>query len=82
MPSTLADLFGILSGFLWSICATLIRINEELDVNFGTSVFILIGGLFVVIATFLPDGQILSGFNYDILKNTILIILILSLIHI
>ena len=80
MPSTLADLFGILSGFLWSICATLIRINEELDVNFGTSVFILIGGLFVVIATFLPDGQILSGFNYDILKNTILIILIFTFI--
>ena len=73
LPTSLADLFGITSGFLWSVCATIIRINKELDVNFGTSIFILIGGLFVIIATLLPDGQVLTGFNTEI---------ILSLIHI
>ena len=80
IPNSLADIFGIVSGLLWSICATLIRVNEELDVNLGTSIFILIGGLFVVIATLLPEGQILSGFNYEILKNTIFIIFIFSFV--
>ncbi len=80
LPTSLADLFGIASGFLWSVCATIIRINKELDVNFGTSIFILIGGLFVVIATLLPDGQVLAGFDTEILSNTYIIILIFALI--
>jgi drug/metabolite transporter (DMT)-like permease len=65
---------------LWSVCATLIRINKELDVNFGTSVFIIIGGLFVLIATLLPDGQVLSGYNSEIFSKTIFIVLIFSFI--
>ena len=42
LPTSLADLFGITSGFLWSVCATIIRINKELDVNFGTSIRFLV----------------------------------------
>lgn len=80
LPSSLADIFGILSGLLWSICASLIRVNEELDVNFGTSIFILMGGVFVLIATLLPDGQIISGFNSQILFQTYLIILAFAFI--
>ena len=79
-PQSLADLFGIISGILWSVCATLIRINKELDVNFGTSVFIIIGGLFVLIATLLPDGQVVSGYNSEIFSKTIFIVLIFSFI--
>ena len=75
LPNSIADIFGILSGLLWSICASLIRINKELDVNFGTSIFILMGGTFVLLATLLPDGQIISGFNSQILFQTYLIIL-------
>ncbi len=80
LPSSLADIFGIASGFLWSVCATIIRINKELDVNFGTSIFILIGGLFVIIATLLPNGQVLIGFNSEIMYNTYIIILIFAFI--
>ena len=80
LPTSLADLFGITSGFLWSVCATIIRINKELDVNFGTSIFILIGGLFVIIATLLPDGQVLAGFDTEILSDTYIIILIFAFI--
>jgi drug/metabolite transporter (DMT)-like permease len=65
---------------LWSVCATLIRINKELDVNFGTSVFIIIGGLFVLIATLLPDGQVVSGYNSEIFSKTIFIVLTFSFI--
>ena len=75
LPNSLADIFGILSGLLWSICASLIRINKELDVNFGTAIFILMGGIFVLVATLLPDGQTISGFNLQILFQTYLIIL-------
>ena len=80
LPNSLADIFGILSGLLWSICASLIRVNKELDVNFGTSIFILMGGIFVLLATLLPDGQIISGFNFQILFKTYLIILAFSFI--
>ena len=80
LPNSLADIFGILSGLLWSICASLIRVNEELDVNFGTSIFILMGGVFVLLATLLPDGQIISGFNSQILFQTYLIILAFAFI--
>ena len=80
LPNSLADIFGILSGLLWSICASLIRVNEELDVNFGTSIFILMGGIFVLLATLLPDGQIISGFNSQILFQTYLIILAFAFI--
>ena len=65
---------------LWSICASLIRVNKELDVNFGTSIFILMGGVFVLLATLLPDGQIISGFNSQILFQTYLIILAFAFI--
>ena len=80
LPNSLADIFGILSGLLWSICASLIRVNEELDVNFGTSIFILMGGIFVLLATLLPDGQIVNGFNSQILFQTYLIILAFAFI--
>jgi drug/metabolite transporter (DMT)-like permease len=80
LPNSLADIFGILSGLLWSICASLIRVNKELDVNFGTSIFILMGGVFVLLATLLPDGQIISGFNSKILFQTYLIILAFAFI--
>ena len=80
LPSSMADLFGILSGMLWSVCATLIRINKELDVNFATSIFILVGGIFVILATYLPDGQILSGFDADIFSKTFLIIIAFAFI--
>ena len=80
LPNSLADIFGIFSGFLWSICASLIRVNKELDVNFGTSIFILMGGIFVLLATLLPDGQIISGFNSQILFQTYLIILAFAFI--
>ena len=80
LPNSLADIFGILSGLLWSICASLIRVNKELDVNFGTSIFILMGGVFVLLATLLPDGQIISGFNSQILFQTYLIILAFAFI--
>lgn len=80
LPNSLADIFGILSGLLWSICASLIRVNKELDVNFGTSIFILMGGVFVLLATLLPDGQIISGFNSRILFQTYLIILAFAFI--
>ena len=80
LPNSLADIFGILSGLLWSICASLIRVNKELDVNFGTSIFILMGGIFVLLATLLPDGQIISGFNSQILFQTYLIILAFAFI--
>ena len=80
LPNSLADIFGIFSGLLWSICASLIRVNKELDVNFGTSIFILMGGIFVLLATLLPDGQIISGFNSQILFQTYLIILAFAFI--
>ena len=80
LPNSLADIFGIFSGLLWSICASLIRVNKELDVNFGTSIFILMGGVFVLLATLLPDGQIISGFNSRILFQTYLIILAFAFI--
>ena len=80
LPNSLADIFGIFSGLLWSICASLIRVNKELDVNFGTSIFILMGGVFVLLATLLPDGQIISGFNSQILFQTYLIILAFAFI--
>ena len=80
LPNSLADIFGILSGLLWSICASLIRVNKELDVNFGTSIFILMGGIFVLLATLLPDGQIIRGFNSQILFQTYLIILAFAFI--
>ena len=80
LPNSLADIFGILAGLLWSICASLIRINKELDVNLGTSVFILMGGIFVLLATLLPNGQIISGFNSQILLQTYLIILVFAFI--
>jgi len=80
LPNSLADIFGILAGLLWSICASLIRINKELDVNLGTSVFILMGGIFVLLATLLPNGQIISGFNSQILLQTYLIILVFAFV--
>jgi drug/metabolite transporter (DMT)-like permease len=80
LPNSMADIFGILSGMLWSVCATLIRINKELDVNFATSIFILVGGVFVILATYLPDGQILSGFNFDVFSKTILVIIAFAFI--
>ena len=80
LPNSLAASFGIFSGLLWSICASLIRVNKELDVNFGTSIFILMGGVFVLLATLLPDGQIISGFNSQILFQTYLIILAFAFI--
>ena len=80
LPSSMADIFGILSGMLWSVCATLIRINKELDVNFATSIFILVGGIFVILATYLPDGQILSGFNFDVFSKTIPVIIAFAFI--
>jgi drug/metabolite transporter (DMT)-like permease len=80
LPNSLADIFGILSGLLWSICASLIRVNKELDVNFGTSIFILMGGIFVLLATLLPDGQIIRGLNSQILFQTYLIILAFAFI--
>ena len=80
LPNSMADVFGILSGMLWSVCATLIRINKELDVNFATSIFILVGGVFVILATYLPDGQILSGFNFDVFSKTILVIIAFAFI--
>jgi drug/metabolite transporter (DMT)-like permease len=80
LPNSLADIFGIFSGLLWSICASLIRVNKELDVNFGTSIFILMGGFFVLLATLLPDGQIISGFNSQILFQSYLIILAFAFI--
>ena len=80
VPSSMADFFGILSGLLWSVAATLIRINKDLDVNFGTSIFIIIGGIFVLLATILPNGQTLSGFNAKTLFETYHIIFIFSFI--
>ena len=82
LPSTLADFFGVLSGFLWSVCATLIRVNTDLRVNFATSVFILMGGVFVILAVFLPGGQIIEGFTYSIFKNSFLIILVFGFLWI
>ena len=76
LPSTLADFFGVLSGLLWSVCATLIRVNTDLRVNFATSVFILMGGVFVILAVLLPGGQTIEGFTYSIFKNSFLIILV------
>jgi len=80
LPNSIADMFGIISGILWSICATLIRINKELDVNFATSIFIFVGGIFVILATYLPDGQTLDGFNYDIFFNASPIIIAFAFI--
>ncbi len=80
LPNSMADVFGILSGMLWSVCATLIRINKELDVNFATSIFILVGGIFVILATYLPDGQTLNGFNFDIFSKTIPVIIAFAFI--
>ena len=80
VPSSMADFFGILSGLLWSVAATLIRINKDLDVNFGTSIFIIIGGIFVLLATIIPNGQTLSGFNAKTLLETYHIIFIFSFI--
>ena len=80
LPSSMADIFGILSGMLWSVCATLIRINKELDVNFATSIFILVGGIFVILATYLPDGQTLNGFNFDVFSKTIPVIIAFAFI--
>ena len=82
LPSTLADFFGVLSGLLWSICATLIRVNTDLRVNFATSVFILMGGVFVILAVLLPGGQIIEGFTYSIFKNSIVIILVFGFLWI
>ena len=82
LPSTLADFFGVLSGLLWSICATLIRVNTDLRVNFATSVFILMGGAFVILAVLLPGGQIIEGFTYSIFKNSIVIILVFGFLWI
>ena len=78
LPRSLADLFGILSGVAWSLCATFLRINKELDINFATSMCILFGGLFVLIATIFPSGQTITGFNFEILSQTYILILIFS----
>ena len=82
LPSTLADFFGVLSGLLWSVCATLIRVNTDLRVNFATSVFILMGGVFVILAVLLPGGQTIEGFTYSIFKNSFLIILVFGFLWI
>ena len=82
IPNTLADFFGVLSGLLWSVCATLIRVNTDLRVNFATSVFILMGGVFVILAVLLPGGQIIEGFTYSIFKNSFLIILVFGFLWI
>ena len=82
LPSTLADFFGVLSGLLWSVCATLIRVNEDLRVNFATSVFILMGGIFVILAVFLPDGQVIHGFTFLVFKDSLIIIFIFGFLWI
>jgi len=80
LPNSLADLFGILSGVAWSACATFLRINKELNVNFSTSLCILFGGLFVLFATTFPSGQTITGFNFEILRQTYILILIFAFI--
>ena len=82
LPNSFADLFAILAGILWSVAATFLRINKDLDVNFTTSLCILIGGIRVIAATYLPSGQVLSGFDFEILSNTFLIIIIFAFIWI
>lgn len=82
LPNSFADLFAILAGILWSVAATFLRINKDLDINFTTSLCILIGGISVIAATYLPSGQVLSGFDFEILSNTFLIIIIFAFIWI
>jgi len=41
---------------------------------------ILFGGLFVLCATTLPSGQTMTGFNFEILSQTYILILIFSFI--
>ena len=82
LPNSFADLFAILAGILWSVAATFLRINKDLDINFTTSLCILIGGICVIAATYLPSGQVLSGFDFEILSNTFLIIIIFAFIWI
>ena len=71
LPHSTADVCAIISGIFWSICATFLKVNEDLNVMFATSTCIVTGGLFAIIATFFPGShQDLVSFNYEIFSNT------------
>ena len=78
LPSSVADICAIISGMVWSIAATSLKVNKDLNVIFATCVCILTGGFFAILATNFPGGQVLNGFNYEILKNTFFLIFLFT----
>ena len=77
-PHSVADICAIISGMFWSIAATSLKINEELNVMFATSVCIFTGAIFVIFATNFTGGQTLDGFNSKILSDTFFLMLLFA----
>jgi len=78
LPSSVADICAIISGMFWSIAATCLKINKDLNVLFATSTCIFTGAFFVILATNFPGGQELIGFNYETFKNTYILMLLFA----
>ena len=45
LPNSAADFYGIAAGIIWSLGATMLRVNDELNVNVTTALCILFGAL-------------------------------------
>jgi drug/metabolite transporter (DMT)-like permease len=82
IPSSVADMCGLLAGISWSVCATFLRINDEVSVKLVTAICILSGAICVVIASFFPEGQTLAGFSLSILNDSYLLIILFSFVWI
>ena len=82
LPNSAADFYGIAAGIIWSLGATMLRVNDELDVNVTTALCILFGAIFILLATLLPDGQTLSGFQISMISENLILIIAMALIWI
>lgn len=60
----------------------MLRVNDELDVNVTTALCILFGAIFILLATLLPDGQTLSGFQISMISENLILIIAMALIWI
>ena len=82
LPNSAADFYGIAAGIIWSLGATMLRVNDELDVNVTTALCILFGAIFILLATLLPDGQTLGGFQISMISENLILIIAMALIWI
>ena len=60
----------------------MLRVNDELDVNVTTALCILFGAIFILLATLLPDGQTLGGFQISMISENLILIIAMALIWI